>query len=398
MGVDNPSTIDLELLPKVIYSTSPKENKNFISDLRVCFENFVLDSDSVFVIGHNNADLDSIGSAVAFAYGAEYLRRDRLAKDSSFDKNPESVYVVVNDWQSKLDSSVKKLMHDKCSSIRFINKLDCLRILGKNDFLLVTDVNQYSRIALGDYLDRFRHTMVVDHHDVNAGTMQAEQFFIDTTKSSASEIAYRVLSLLGIKCPPEIATAVLAGINLDTDNYEQKRNPAIMSLVARLMNRDKADDAYVTKIRRADFYTDLDIYDIVLRNVRSNLGVLYEMTRTDSLPEVDSDESISVNSTVAFVLNEEKSNKILLSKIANFLRKYGDVTFAIGQIEEENAVSIHARSNGNIDVGKLMEQFGGGGNAEMASAQVDKDIPLLEVKQKVLSLLPQTRLVERPVK
>ena len=396
MDTDNPNTIDLELLPKVIYSTTPAESKTFISDLKVNLEKFVLESDSVFVIGHNVADLDSIGSAATFAYVSEWLRKKE--KDSTFDKNPESVYVVVNDWQSKLQSSVKKLMHDKCSSIRFINKYDCLRLLGDNDFLLVTDVNQSSRIALSDDLHRFRHVMVVDHHDVNAGTMHADKFFIDKTKSSASEIAYRVLASFGISCPKDIATAVLAGINQDTDNYEQKRTPALLSLIAKLMNIDKNADAYVTQILRSNFYTDMEIYDIILKCMHSGKLFLYEMTRTDSLPEVDSDESIQVNSTVAFLLNDKKSDKITLSKIANALRKYADVSFAIGQIDEDDKVSIHVRSNGNIDGGKIMEPFGGGGAIEMASAQVDQETPLEDVKSKVLSLLPPTRLVERTVK
>ena len=45
-----------------------------------------------------------------------------------------------------------------------------------------------------------------------------------------------------------------------------------------------------------------------------------------------------------------------------------------------------------------MEPFGGGGAIEMASAQVDQETPLEDVKSKVLSLLPPTRLVERTVK
>ena len=394
------NAIDLEFLHKIIYtsSTDKERSRNFINDLRINFDKFVLESNSVFIVGHNNADLDSIGSAVAFAYSAEKIRSEKAEEDPVFDKNPAATYVVVDDLPFKLESSVKKLMADKCVSIRFINKYKCLQLLSDNDFLLVTDVNQSNRVAFNGKFDLFKRVMVVDHHDVNFGTMKADQYFIDTTKSSASEIAYRLLYNQGISVPPDIATAILAGINLDTNNYVEKRNPSLMSLVARLMNREKADDAYITRIIQSNFYADMEIADIILKYSKAGNGILYELSDTDSLPEVDSDESIYVKSTAAIVLNEEKSNKIKLSKVANKLREYADLSFAIGPIEEEPVVSIHARSSGKIDAGKLMEKFGGGGNPNMGSAQISIDTPLEDIKVKVLSLLPQPKLDERTIK
>lgn len=387
-------------LPRIVLSSSsdPEVSKQFISDLKVNFEKFALESESVFVIGHNNPDLDSIGSAAAFAYAAEILRRHKHDNDLSYVYNPESVYVVVDDLPFKLDASVRKLMADKCASIRFINKHKCLSLMTKNDLLLVTDVNQGNRIALGDSLDRFGNVLVVDHHDTNAGTMNANQLFIDTSKSSACEIAYRVLTSLGIKTNPEIATAILAGINLDTTNYTQKRTPSLMSLIARLMNRESADDSYILKLRQSDLYADTQIHDIISSNIHEGIPVLYEMSQTDSVPEVDEIDSLSIKSTVGFVLNREQSNRIVLSKVANELRDYSDVSFAIGRIDEGNKISIHARSNGKIHVGKLMESFGGGGNAEMASAQLDEDSSLEDVKERVLILLPLIKPMERIVK
>jgi c-di-AMP phosphodiesterase-like protein len=373
-------------------------SKQFITDLKVNYEKFVLESNNVFVVGHNNPDLDSIGSAVAFAYGAETLRQNKRFNDPKYDKTPEAVYVVVDDLPSKLDTSVRKLMSDKCASIRFISRKNCFSLLTDNDFLLVTDVNQSSRVAFNGWFDAFKHVIVVDHHDTNAGTMKAEKFFIDTTKSSACEIAYRVLSSAGIKVNPEISTAILAGINLDTSNYTQKRNPQLMSLIARLMNKEGADDSYISKLYQSDFYADMEIMGIILGNIASNSAVLYEMSDTDSLPEIDSEESISVKSTVGFALNPKQSNRIILSKVANKLREYADLSFAIGRIDEENKISIHARSNGKVNAGKIMEFFGGGGNENMASAQLSEDATLEEIKERVLILLPPTKPVERIVK
>lgn len=63
-----------------------------------------------------------------------------------------------------------------------------------------------------------------------------------------------------------------------------------------------------------------------------------------------------------------------LAKAADKALKYGvDASFVIGYVDDEHTVAaMSARSTGKLDVGKLMEEMGGGGNPSSA-ATVSKE-------------------------
>lgn len=63
-----------------------------------------------------------------------------------------------------------------------------------------------------------------------------------------------------------------------------------------------------------------------------------------------------------------------LAKAADKALKYGvDASFVIGYIDDEHTLAaMSARSTGKLDVGKLMEEMGGGGNYTSA-ATVSKE-------------------------
>lgn len=376
--------------------------ENFISNLRVYFKSLVLKSDNVFIVGHNEPDLDSIGSAVGLSYAASMIRNGGLIPRLQI---PGGVYIVQNDPDFRLDSSVRRLIDDKFSTehgdvhIRFINKRKCLELLTGNDSLIVTDVNQKYRISLGDDLESFKKVLVIDHHNVNSNTIPQEEamHFIDPSRSSASEIVFNLLESLKLRISPDIATALLSGIILDTDNLAPSlRTDNLMIAVANLMKQYKADSAYVSSISRSDFFTDMDIYRVILKNMVPALGVVYDFSIEDEIPEVDKLDPISVRDTLAIVIDEERTSKVKLSKVANALREYAGLTFSIGEIDDD-IISIHCRSNGKYDAGQIMERFGGGGSTKMASAQIEKrdESTIRETREKILTMTPNCHKIEK---
>ena len=389
------SNFHVDLSRNIFYCSHPEEYELLISNLVVSFQKFIKNSNNVFVIGHNSPDLDSIGSSVALAYGAEVLRHRFLQK---FD----NIYVVLNDPESKLVSDVKTIKREKCSSINFINSKKCYELLGNNDLLLVTDVNQSKRIDLED-LSRFRYSMVIDHHDMNYDSFKSTASFISPIKSSASEIVYDLLSKLNITCTPDIATVILAGINLDTQNFtnHEKRNSRLLRSIAELMDISPTADSYVANLARINFYDEVNIWRVILSNVDNvdpRYSVLYVMGE-----EQPSDGKLTIDRNCAFIINNKCSDKILLSQIADRLRTYAGLTVAIGEIEKNdgtNVISIHVRSSGHINAGELMEKnFGGGGNQYMASAQISSEnADLMSIKEKILKKLPIKTPIPMPSK
>lgn len=393
----------IEKIQAYYYNIVPK--RNTIKDLRINFERLVASSNSVFVIGHNGADLDSIGSACALAYLADKEKEQnrRFAKlPRRGTITPGGVYVVVDDQPSKLDVSVRTIMKDKCSNFRFINKEKCLSLLSGNDLLIITDVNQSHRIALNDHIHEFGNVIVVDHHDTNFRTIDVDKLFIDSKQSSASEMAYRLMKSMGIKCPQDLATLLLAGINQDTNNYTQKRNINIWALINSLVH-DGADQDYIANLIAEDFFENMELNYEIIKNLLKGEPVLFKFKIQDQIGEDEEAETISTRNTMAIVVKPELSTKIELSKIANKLRDSVSLSIVIGVIEDENKklISIHTRSNGRISAADLMNYFGGGGNPNMASAQIPYTEDIQSVRDEVLKsplLNDKVKRIERRFK
>ena len=67
-------------------------------------------------------------------------------------------------------------------------------------------------------------------------------------------------------------------------------------------------------------------------------------------------------------------SSIDLAMIANKILKFEDVkmAFAVG-MSNPSLVLISARSNGEVDVSKIMKKFGGGGHYSAAAAKIESD-------------------------
>lgn len=382
-----------------INSVSNSESNFIIDSIRnlvIEFNRFVLNSDRVFIIGHKFPDADTIGSAVGFAQAAELLIRNNFSEG-----NRVPVYIVVD---NNADHVVQKLIRDKIATkdrkdlfpIRFINE-KALPELNNNDFILITDVNQTSRMIAGDKISTLPNRMIVDHHHTNSASMRDCYRFINTNMSSASEIVYRVLSLLRMSPTPEIATAILSGIYLDTNNYNQKSKMDYYPIVCDLESKYRADSSFVNKLLGITFYEKVALDSVVTKNIEKYGGVLYKFSLSDAVAQgiVHDSKNNKKELVAAIVLNPEKSNRVFLSKLANSLVGLNveddlsiDIAITIGEIED-GTISVHGRSTGIIDIGKLFEKIGGGG-IEMARGSISNDSERSLIT-KVKSLLPPTR-------
>ena len=76
-----------------------------------------------------------------------------------------------------------------------------------------------------------------------------------------------------------------------------------------------------------------------------------------------------------------------LAKIASTLIQFNDIeaSFVIGW-NQDNKVGISARSEGRLNVGKVMEKLGGGGDDHDAATQLEAT-SIQEVKTKLLAIL-----------
>ena len=97
--------------------------------------------------------------------------------------------------------------------------------------------------------------------------------------------------------------------------------------------------------------------------------------------------------------NELLVSQEILAKAADELQDLNnDLSCAIGRLNE-NTISISSRSNGKINVRKIMEIFGGGGSLYRGAAQIIDNTTTEEVEKKLIKVLkPNFYISEQELK
>lgn len=312
--------------------------------------------DKVFIVGHNNADLDSLASAIGLQTLCEFLGKE--------------AYIVLDESETTIEPIVKKLRDDNISAHSIIT-MDGFQIFFNDESsLIVTDTNKTDKVCVKDYLDEFKKIIIIDHHGMGETTIKNASYYIPMIKeeekqangpkvkvSSASEIVAQLLLQAKVDCSKDVYTYLYGGIYLDTDRFDKNVGEKTHDTTHKLCAKG-ADRFQVKEYFLADFDEDKAIYNLIF-----NGSVLRAI-------EYD----IVNNYTVGFTLNREKPTTIYkreqLAKTADRTMQYRiEAEFALGYIDDET-IAVSARSRGKIDVGKIMEQFGGGGNSQNAATQV----------------------------
>lgn len=338
------------------------------NELKKVLERLIDNSSNIFIVGHNEPDYDSIGSAIGLQVLCTYLNRKS--------------YIVLDD--TTLESGIKRIVDDNRDNSSIINKEECLNIINNNSSLIMTDVNPDYLISLKSDLDKFKNIIIIDHHKESIDTVKTNYKYIDIKKSSACEIVTNLLSTYKyINITPKIANYLYSGIVLDTQRF--KKNITIETMnAAKYLIKNGAQNDIVNDLFLSKFEDDKKINNLVFSNT---------IFRTFNYLNPSCKK-------IAFVLNRKKPNTIYtrveLAKAADKLLKYKiDASFAIGYIKE-NLLSVSARSKGDIDVADILsnlENIKGGGNTISAGAKA-KDLTPIDFEKiivdKILESLMET--------
>ena len=183
--------------------------------------------------------------------------------------------------------------------------------------------------------------------------------YIDNSKSSATEIMAAYLKSLNLKIEPIIATIMLAGIEVDTNEFNIKTSPETFKTAAYLLELGA---------------NNIDKQNLLKENKENYCK------RQDFIKK-----SYMINKNMALcVMDKNIYERYQLALISEDLLQFDDVeaSFTIGFIDK-NIIGISARSIGEIDVEAIMRSLGGGGHQTDAACTIESK-KLEEVKQKLL--------------
>lgn len=331
-----------------------------IKKLKDILELEINNSSNVFIVAHNNPDFDAIGSAIGLARLASYYEKE--------------AYIIVEDSVNSLQSGVKKMIDDNKKEFHFIKKRDISKLIDDNSILILTDVNKCDMISVGNKIKDFKSTTIIDHHTENEKTIAANNKFINLEVSSASEVVARILVALKIKYNANVANALLSGICLDTERFKKNTSSKTHDIAEKLIN----NGANINEVNSL-FFEEFDSYCRI-----SNLIVNGTVIEKYS-------ESLLAPINVSFTLNRNEPKTIYrvedCAKAADqMLSFYGiDASFTMGYVNDKE-IHISARGNKKVDVSKIMDAMGGGGNPQCAGCKIETDDILKleeELKEKI---------------
>lgn len=346
--------------------------------------NAISSSSKVFIVGHNSPDYDALGAAMGLQVYAKSMNKD--------------AYIVIDEDLDNLDSKVRTIIEKNKESSNIITLEQYKKLFNKKSILLVVDTNRTYRVCVKDDLDKFKKVFVIDHHDLDDNTSIKTGFsYIDTQKSSASEIVSEMLFSKKTVIPPNVATMLLAGITLDTKRFKRNTTGRTFQISGMLQNR-KADYEFVNKLFKEDFETYKKVSNLVVNGPIFRKYIL------------DEDERV-----ISFNLNrrQNKTNytTIDVAKTADAMLKFSDTSIALG-CTGKNQVTISARSTVKtieelnyiaepLDVGKILMTLDPekcGGNATSAGGLIpiteDGFTTIKSVEKKLISIV-NNAMIER---
>ena len=295
-------------------------------------------SSQVFVMGHSNADLDSLGAAM----GICCLCRKK-------GKPANIVIDLEHNSTSKLISQVLKVPEYEGV---FISGQEAMVACDKGSVLVVVDTNRPDQVEFKPLLEAINKVCVVDHHRRAADYISPMVLDLhETYASSASELVTELL-IYGVDSSdvlPIEAKALLAGICMDTKFFNVRTGERTFEAAAAL-RRMGADTTEVKLLMQNDFQGTVAKYQIV-RSARLYRGEL-----------------------AIAALNYE-TNRILAAQAADDMLNISGITASFVLFPDNGQTIISARSIGKVNVQVILEELGGGGNAMVAGAQM-KDTPV----------------------
>lgn len=292
---------------------------------------------TVLIMGHRLADIDSFGSAVGI-----YAICRRLGKKA---------HIVIND----VTSSVKPFMDrflgsDDYPRDMFLLKEEAPEYVDSQTAVIVVDVNKPKMTECPALLDICRTIIVFDHHRQSSEPITgAVLSYVDPYASSASEMITEMIQYVedGVKIKAFEADALYAGINIDTNGFNNKSGPRTFEAAA-FLRRHGADVTRVRKMLR----TDMAEYRAVAQAV--SRAAVYRDAFAITIFDGEGVESPTIGG----------------AKAANQLLDISGIKASFVVTSYNDAIYISARSIDEVNVQLVMEKLGGGGHMNIAGAQL----------------------------
>lgn len=294
-------------------------------------------SPDIYIMGHNNPDMDSFGSSLGVYEGAYHMGKEAYIVLNEVTKPIENMYQRVTSELSELRANI-------------LTEDEALAKISPQSLIIVTDNHRKNSTEAPALLDQNDNIFIIDHHRRGKDYIaNATISYIEPYASSASELVTEILSYLDedFRARTPVAESLLAGITVDTKNFVYQTGVRTFE-AASILKRWGADSVYIKRMFKDDF----------------------EIVKYKS--EVIADSFI-VNDSIAIAhFNRDIDGSTLIaSQAADDLLNIKGVLASFVLTISNNKIHISGRSLGDISVQLILERIGGGGHLTAAATQLD---------------------------
>ena len=303
-------------------------------------------SSHVFIMGHKNADLDSVGAAMGIAC----LCRKK-------GKKVNIVIDLEHNASQKLLEEIRQVPEYKDA---FISGQDAMLMCDNKSTLIVVDTNRPDQVECKPLLEAISKICVIDHHRRAADYIEPVVVnFHEPYASSTAELVTELLVYAVEKndvLPIEVKS-LMAGMCLDTKFFNVRTGERTFEAAA-VLRRIGADTTEVKMLMQNDFQDTMAKYQII-KSAR-----LYRQE-------------------IAIAALNSATSRVLAAQAADELLNISGITASFVLYPDEGVVYISARSIGSANAQMILEPLGGGGNTATAGAQV-RDASVKEVLDRLV--------------
>lgn len=337
--------------------TNPMEKRTRIRARMIsqALEELIVNSDKVFVMGHNYPDMDVLGACLG-------IRR-------IVQMNNKEAWIIMQNEQFSND--ITRMMDvigkDTNLSKYFISPEQAQEMVTEDSLIVLADVHKPSMVPAPELMDISNKVVIIDHH------RRGEEFpknpvlvYIEPYASSASELIAELFEYQSndIDTINKIeATAMLAGIIVDTRNFSLRTGSRTFDAASYLQSNG-ADTILIQNSLKEDLDTYL---------MRSRLLETMDFV-VPGMAVVNGEEEHAYDTVVA-----AQTADTMLSM------EGVEASFVI-TLRKDGRIGISARSLGQVNVQRIMEKLGGGGHLSNAATQIS-DKTILEVKEQLIAVI-----------
>lgn len=310
-----------------------------INDEILKFKEQLNEASSIALISHLDPDGDNLGSLTALS--KSLLNLGKKVYPIEFDKIPENLKFLPN-----LD-----LLSDNTD----INI----------DMIICLDCANYERLGQIDELfNKAKFRINIDHH-------QSNEFYGDVNivkkgYSSTCELVFDLINEINLPIDKEISMSLLTGISTDTGRFLYSATTADTLAKASRLVENGADMMKINELiyQSKKFEAQLLENEILSKTEIYNDYVAFGFVMTDQLNKYN----VEISDIDSVINTFRDTDKI---KISVLIKQ-----------QTENEYKVSFRSKGNIDVGLIAKNLGGGGHKNAAATKITGDFETVSNKIK----------------